>query len=100
MRLSTAECAAVASAAAASGLATAAWIGRLAMDAAEHRAAPVPAVYRAMLGELLRANAQLERALSVLAPEGPPSGEAAAACMAAARQADAAARRIERMMPQ
>ena len=57
VKLSAAEKASMAAAAERAGLALAAYLGQAGMDAAEHRAVPVPALQQEMLSVLARASA-------------------------------------------
>ena len=73
-------------------------MGQTAMDAAQNRALPVPAVHRALLAELSAASALLRQAVPVLACGGQEAVQAAEACAQAARHADAAALRAARAL--
>jgi hypothetical protein len=106
VKLSATEKTAMTAAAARARMATAAWIGQAAMDAAEHRAVPVPEMYRQMLTELIRvadlvhrARVDLNQAVAALNATGGPGPDlepSAAYCMRAIRQVNEAAELIRR----
>jgi hypothetical protein len=97
-RLSDAELAAITAEADQADLALAAYIIRAAMDAAEHRAVPVPEIQREMLAALIevaglmrRAGANLNQAVARLNATGVPGPDlvpAANYCARAIRRAD------------
>lgn len=62
VKLSTAEKASLAAAAERAGMAVAAYLGQVGLDAAENRAMPAPVMYQKMLAELLRASGLARRA--------------------------------------
>jgi hypothetical protein len=86
IRLTPSEMAALTDAARREGLALAAFVAQAATDRAEYRAAPVGAVQRATIAELIRisgllcsAEALLNRAIAVLLSTGAPCQELATA---------------------
>jgi uncharacterized protein (DUF1778 family) len=109
LKLSAAERAVLAAAANRAGLTLAAYIVQAGLDVAEHRTAPVGAVQREMLAELIRiagmvnrAGANLRQAVSQLSPDGAPGPDlepAAGYCMRVVRQVDEAAERLRRRLP-
>jgi hypothetical protein len=108
VRLSDAELAELAAAADRAGLAVAAYLGRAGLDAAEHRAVPVPAVQQEALRELIRASGQVRRAgtnlnqavarLNTTGVPGPDLAPAAGYCLRVVRQIDEAAMTITRAL--
>lgn len=108
VRLSDAELAAVIAAADRAGLAPAAYIARTAVDAAEHRVAPIAEVQREALRELIRAaelayrmSVNLEQAvarLNVIGAPGPDLSPAVADCMQVVHRIDEAAQAIQRSL--
>ena len=68
LRLSTAELAAVTSAAMAEGLAAGAWVGQVAVRYARGDADPLPVTWRDLLGELVRFRAELTGLLRAIEP--------------------------------
>lgn len=108
VKLSASEKTAVAAAAARNGLAKAAWVGQLAIDAAEHEALPVPVMQREMLAELMRvrglvrsAGVNLNQAVARLNATGQPGPDlqpSAAYCARVLAHVDQAAEVIRRRM--
>jgi len=106
VKLSAAEKAKVAAAAARAGLAPAAWAGQALMDAAEHRAVAVPVMQRETLAELFRLAGLVRRAgvnlnqavtrLNATGEAGPDLEPSAAYCMRTVRRVDEAAQLIIR----
>jgi hypothetical protein len=106
--LSAAEKAALAAEADRSGMAVAAWLGRVGLDAAQHRAVPVPQMQREMLTALIdaadlvsRIETGLNRAMARLnAAEGPgPDLEPAARyCLRVIRHLDEAAELVRQRL--
>jgi hypothetical protein len=78
------------------------------MDAAEHRAVPVPKMHREMLAELIRVRGLVRRAdvnlnqavaqLNATGQPGPDLEQAAAYCAQVLRHVDAAAEQIRRRL--
>jgi hypothetical protein len=109
LKLSAAEHAMLMAAAARGRLTLAAYIVQAAMDAAELRTAPVGAVQREMLAELIRiagtvtrAGLNFSQAASQLSPDGADGVEleqAAAYCLRVVRHVDDAAERLRRRLP-
>jgi Mobilization protein NikA len=108
VRLSDGELAAIAAAADRTGLALAAYISTAAIDAAEHRAAPVSEIEREALAELIRAAGLMRRAgvnlnqavarLHSTGQPGPDLGPAAEYCLRVAHRVDDAATGISRRL--
>jgi len=108
LKLSAAERMVLASAANRVGLSLAAYLVRAGMDVAEHRAAPVGAVQREMLAELMRVaemagrlGAHLSQAVSRPSSDGGPGpdpGPSAAYCMRVVRHVDEAAELVRRRL--
>ena len=108
VKFTEAEKAALEEAAARDGLALRAYLGRAGLDAAEHRAAPVGAVQREALAELIRVAGLVRRAgvnlnqavarLNATGEAGPDLGPSAAYCMRVARRVDEAAALIRRSL--
>jgi len=106
VRLSDEEMAALGAAAGRAGMALAAWLGQLGMDAADHRAVPVPVLQQETLNELIRASELVRRvgvnvnqAVARLNATGEPGmdlGPALAYCMRVVARVDEAARLIRR----
>jgi hypothetical protein len=102
--LSTAEKTALAAAAHRDGLAPAAFIAQAATDRAEYRAAPVDAVHRAALAELIEIAGPLRRAARAFAQAAASgSGDAelrsaAANCMQAVARVNRAAARLNQRL--
>jgi hypothetical protein len=104
--LSGPEKAALTAAADRAGMALSAWIGKASLEAAEHRALPVPALQREMLAELIRASGLVRRVgtnlnqavarLNATGEPGPDLAPAAAFCMRTVRHVDDAALLIRR----
>ena len=109
LKLSAAERMVLAAAADRVGLTLAGYLVKAGLDVAEHRAAPVGAVQREMLAELIRiagmvnrAGANLRQAVSQLSPDGAPGPDlepAAGYCMRVVRQVDEAVELVRRRMP-
>lgn len=108
VRLSDEERAVLGAAAARDEMALAAWLGKTGMDAAEHRAVPVPKMQREMLAELMRVAGLVRRAgtnfnqavarLNATGQPGPDLEPSAAFCIRAVRQANEAADLIRRRL--
>jgi len=98
VRLSDREKAAIGAAASSVGMAVAAWLGRVAMDAVWR--AEVPVLYRDLIAELTRASVLLEKALSDLPADSQASRQAASSCIQAAQRVDALVQRIDRALGQ
>ncbi len=108
VRLSAAESVTLSAAAARSRLALAAYMCETAMDAAEHRAVPVPVMQRELLAELMRVAALVRRAgvnfnqavtrLNATGDPGPDLGPSAAYCTRVLDHVDQAAEMIRRRL--
>jgi len=108
VKLSAEERAKMADAADRAGMALAAWLCETGMDAAEHRAVPVPKMYREMLAELVRVRGLVRRAgvnlnqavaqLNATGQPGPDLEPGAAYCARVLRHVDAAAEQIRRRL--
>jgi hypothetical protein len=108
VKLSAAEKATLSSAADRAGMALAAYVCEAAMDAAEHRAVPVPVMQREMLAELIqvrglvrRIGVNLNQAVARLNATGQPGvdlGPSAAYCGRVLRHVDEAAELIRRRL--
>jgi hypothetical protein len=104
VKVSAAEKASMSAAAEQAGLAVAAFLGQAGLDAAEHRAVPVPVWQQELLRELVRASQLVRGAGANLArlnaggEPGPDLGPAVAYCMRAIRHVDKAALLISRRL--
>jgi uncharacterized protein (DUF1778 family) len=108
VKLSKTEKAILSAAAQRAGMALAAYVCEAAMDAAEHRAVPVPKVHREMLAELFRvadlvrrAGTNLNQAVARLNSTGEPGadlGPSAAYCIRVLEHVDRAAELIRRRL--
>lgn len=108
VKLSDAEKALLSEAAARAGLALAAYLSQAALDAAEHRAVPVPVMQREILTELILARGLVRRAgtrlsqavarLNATGVPGPDLAPAAGYVARVARHVDEAALQIRRDM--
>jgi hypothetical protein len=104
VKVSAAEKASMSAAAEQAGLAVAAFLGQAGLDAAEHRAVPVPVWQQELLRELVRASQLVRGAGANLArlnaggEPGPDLGPAVAYCMRAIRHVDEAALLISRRL--
>ena len=108
VKLSAAERAKMADVADRVGMALAAWLCETGMDAAEHRAVPVPKMHREILAELTRVRGLVRRAgvnlnqavaqLNATGQAGPDLEQAAAYCARVLRHVDAAAEQIRRRL--
>jgi hypothetical protein len=109
LKLSAAERTVLAIAADRAGLTIAAYLVKAGLDRAEHRTAPVGAVQREMLAELIRIAGTVSRmgtnlgqAVSRLNSDGAPGPDlepAASYCMRVVRHVDEAAERLRRRLP-
>ncbi len=108
VKLSAAEKAALSDAAERAGMALAAYVCEAAMDAAEHRAVPVPKMQRELLAELLRVAGLVRRAgtnlnqavarMNATGEPGPDLGPSAAYCTRVLDHVDQAAEVIKRRL--
>ncbi len=108
VKLSAAEKASMSAAAERAGLAVAAYLGQAGLDAAEHRAVPVPVMQQEMLRELALARGMVRRIgtnlnqavaqLNATGQPGPDLGPAVDCCMRAVRHVDEAALLISRRL--
>jgi hypothetical protein len=108
VKLSATEKAVLEAAASRAGLALAAYLSQASLDAAEHRAVPVPVLQRELLLELIRAGGLVRRAgtrlsqavarLNATGTVGPDLRPAAAYCTRVAAHVDQAALLIRRDM--
>jgi mobilization protein NikA len=108
VKLSAAERATLAAAADRAGMALAAYLCEAAMDAAEHRAVPVPKAQREILAELIRvrglvrrAGVNLNQAVARLNAVGQPGADlepAAAYCVRVLGHVDQAAEQVRRRL--
>jgi hypothetical protein len=108
VKLSAAERATLAAAADRAGMALAAYLCEAAMDAAEHRAVPVPKVQREILAELLRVRGLVRRIgvnlnqavarLNATGEPGPDLESAAAYCARVLGHVDQAAEQVRRRL--
>ena len=107
-KLSAAEKASMSAAAEQAGLALAAYLVQASLDAAEHRAVPVPVLQQEMLRELAQASRLVGRIetslnqavarLNAVGEPGPDLEPAVAYCMRAIRHVDEAALLISRRL--
>jgi len=108
VRLSDGELAAIAAAADRTGLSVAAWIGQVALEAAEYRGGGITEAQRAALAELIqaaglvrRAGVNLNQAVARLHSTGQPGPDlepTAAYCMRAVGRVDQAATEVSRRL--
>ncbi len=108
VKLSAAEKATLSGAAERAGMALAAWLCEAAMDAAEHRAVPVPKMQREMLAELIRVRGLVRRIgvnlnqavarLNAAGQPGPDLEPAAAYCARVLGHVDQAADQVRRRL--
>jgi mobilization protein NikA len=100
-KVSAAEKASLSAAAEQAGLAVAAYLVQAGLDAAEHRAVPVPVFQQEMLRELVRVRGMVRQAVARLNASGEPGPDlepAAAYCMRAIRHVDEAAMLLSRRL--
>jgi hypothetical protein len=108
VKLSAAEKESLAAAAGRAGLAPAAYLARAGLDAAEHRAVPVPVLWRDMLAEMVHASGLVRRAgvnlnqavakFNATGQPGPDLEPSVAYCLRVARHLDEVAVLVRRML--
>jgi hypothetical protein len=100
-KLSAAEKASLSAAAEQDGLAVVAYLVQAGLDAAEHRAMPVPVFQQEMLRELVRVRGMVRQAvirLNAIGEPGPDIEPAVADCRRAIRHVDEAALLVSRRL--